>query len=420
MKVIVVGAGLIGSCTAWWLQRAGCQVTLLERRSGAGLETSFANAGMVTPSMPTPWNTPGVFGQLLRWLGRSDAPMLLRPSAIPFYGAWGLKFLRHARADWSMHAARANLALAQRSLQLMQTLRAELPQDYERREAGTLQLFDTDAGLQAAIAEAEALAPLGLRHQPLSPDALVALEPALAAVRGRYVGGVHYPDDETGDAHRFCVALVEQFVQAGGELRTGVEVSGPWRSGGRCAGVHTDVGTLAADAVVISAAAHSPSLAWHTPLAIKPVKGYSLTVPDVPDALSPTRSLIDHGLHAAITPLNGRLRLAGTAEFCGWSARIDPARIQALWGLLEAVLPATAAQLDRQRATPWVGFRPMSADGLPSVGRGGLDGLYVNAGHGHLGWSQCLGSAELLAHHLLGADAAVDPACYAVTRKPCA
>ena len=418
-STLVIGAGLIGLTTAQALHARGHAVTVLERNADVGLETSFANGGMLTPSQAGPWNEPGVLWDLLRWLGRSEAPMLLRPRALPAYAGWGLRFLRHSA--WAAHrqAAVANTALGALSLARLQTLRATLGLHYRESARGTLKVFRDPASWQHAAEQAGLLSDVGLTFEVLDRAQLAAAEPALGEVAAQLVGGVLFPSDESGDAHLFCQRLREHLLAQGVCIEHGVAVERIEINADGVQGVQAGPRRWSASRVVVCAAARSADLlgAAGRHLSIRPVKGYSLSIDDAPAELLPSRPIVDEGLHAAVTPLAGEIRIAGTAEFAGWDAHIDPARIDNLWHLLEQVTPSLAARVDRTAARPWCGFRPMAADGRPYIGALAPSGLYLNAGHGHLGWTQCVGSAELLAALMDGEPPPVDPAPYSALRR---
>lgn len=418
-STLVIGAGLIGLTTAQALHARGHAVIVLERNADVGLETSFANGGMLTPSQSGPWNEPGVFWDLLRWLGRSEAPMLLRPRAMPGYARWGLRFLRHSARANHRRAAIANTALGALSLARLQTLRSALGLHYRESSRGTLKVFRDQAGWQHAAEQAGLLTDVGLSFEVLDRAQLVATEPALREVATQLVGGVLFPADESGDAHQFCERLRERLVEQGVRFEHGVTVDRIEINHAGVQAVHTGQRRWSAQQVVVCAAARSAELlgAAGRHLSIRPVKGYSLSIDDAPAELLPSRPIVDEGLHAAVTPLGGEIRIAGTAEFAGWDAHIDPARINNLWHLLEQVTPSLAARVDRAAARPWCGFRPMAADGRPYIGALEPRGLYLNAGHGHLGWTQCVGSAELLAALMEGEPPPIDPQPYSALRR---
>lgn len=417
-EITVVGAGLIGLASAWALQRQGWTVRVLEAETGVALETSFANAGMITPSMADPWNSPGIWRKLVGWLGQEQAPMLIRPSALPQYLSWGLRFLAHSAPARHGAATRANFRLASLSLSAFQALRAGLPLHYDLRTQGTLQVFRHRREWLAVQRHIHTLQGLGLRGVVLEPAGIAALEPLLEPVCERLLGGVHYPDDETGDARLFCLGLAAHLQEQGVEFEFLTQVRSVRTEQGRVVALDTSQGERPASRVVLACAAHTAALTTRLglPLAIRPVKGYSLTIPVDDPACLPSLSVIDHHLHAAMTPLQRRLRVAGTAEFSGWDPQLRPERIQALWSMLKALLPQQYERFDRDAAEPWCGFRPMAADGLPYIGPTPVAGLYLNAGQGHLGWTQSLGSGQLLAALISGQQPPIDPTPFRVLR----
>jgi len=415
--VLVVGGGLAGLSSAYALHEAGYRVALLERREDVALETSFANGGILTPSMPDPWNAPGVHWRLLRWLGREDAPMLLRPSAIPGYFGWGLRFLA-ASSPRSFHASMAaNYRLCAYSLERLRAWRSTLALEYASGTAGTLEVYRDARSYALAVAELAALAPLGLQGTALDPAATARLEPLLGEIHADLAGAIHFPADESGDAFLFCRALRERLAARGVAIRTGTSVRAVRLAAGQVVGVETEGGLVPAARVVLATGPWSRELLARcgVRVAVLPVKGYSLSIPIEPGA-GPRHAISDDTLHAVMTPLGATLRLAGTAEFSGWDMSLRPKRVEALWRLLQALSPSLAARVDRSSARAWCGLRPMSADGRPYIGATPVRGLYVNTGHGHLGWTQAAGSATLLAQLMSGAPTAIDPRPFAVSR----
>jgi D-amino-acid dehydrogenase len=417
-EVIVIGGGLAGLASAYALHEAGYGVRVLERREDVALETSFANGGILTPSMPDPWNAPGVHWQLLRWLGREEAPMLLRPRAIPGYLGWGLRFLA-ASAPRSYHASmQANYRLCAYSVERLRAWRTALGLEYALGTLGTLEVYRNPRSFEQAVAEVRSLAPLGLVAEPLDPAATARLEPLLAEIRGDLVGAIHFPRDESGDALLFCRALRARLEARGVKVLVNTPVRAVRISAGRAVGAETEGGLVPGSHVVIAGGPWSTALlaSCGVRVHVQPVKGYSLSVPIDPGT-GPRHALADDSLHAVMTPLGATLRLAGTAEFSGWDLSLRPGRIQALWRLLAALSPTLSRTVDRSQARPWCGLRPMSADGRPYIGATPVAGLYVNTGHGHLGWTQAAGSASLLAQLISGAAAAIDPRPFALTRS---
>jgi D-amino-acid dehydrogenase len=416
-EVIVVGGGLAGLTSAYALHEAGYGVAVLERREDVALETSFANGGILTPSMPDPWNAPGVHWQLLRWLGREDAPMLLRPWAISGYLGWGLRFLAASTPRSYAASMRANYRLCAYSLERLRAWRSALALEYAAGTHGTIEVYRDPRSFEHAVAELRSLSSLGLEGTPLDPAGTARLEPLLEEIHADLVGAIHYPADESGDAWLFCRALRERLETRGVKVSCNAHARAVRVKGGRATGVDTEGGFVPASDVVLAAGPWSRKLlaACGVRVQVRPVKGYSLSIPIDPRS-GPRHALSDDSLHAVMTPLGSTLRLAGTAEFSGWDLRLLPGRVQALWRLLAALSPTLARTVDRASTRAWCGLRPMSADGRPYIGATPVAGLYVNTGHGHLGWTQAAGSASLLAQLLSGAPTAIDPRPFALSR----
>lgn len=416
LRVLIIGAGLIGVTSAYSLRRRGHEVVVIDREPGAGRETSFANGSLLTPSMPEPWNAPGCWRTLLGSLGRSDSPMQLRLRALPGLARWGTTFLRNSGAAHYQRNAIRNLRLAAYSLEVMASIRRDTAVEYGRTARGTMRLFRDEAALDRALT-ASPLAAEGLKSRRLSREQAVELEPALAPIASQLVGAIHYPMDETGDAHRFCRGLAEQAQREGAQFRFGTEVSSIEVRSGRVTAVVVGAGErLEADKYLVAAASYSTPLLRSVGigLPVQPVKGYSVTFDRPIEAEALRVPIIDDELHAVVVPLEGAIRVAGTAEFAGYDRSENPARIRNLLQLLRRVLPQLP--FDPEAARAWCGLRPMSSDGVPIIGPTPLSNLFVNTGHGHLGWTMAAGSAELLADLIDGRPTAVDPACYDLKR----
>ena len=414
MRVIVVGSGLLGVSSAWFLARSGCEVTVLERSGGVAEGTSYANAGMLTPSMADPWNSPGIFWHLLQWIGREDAPFLLRPRALPAMLGWGLQFVKHSAPSRQRAAMEHNLRLATYSLATLRELRASLKLIYDERTNGTLKVFRDRKAFDESVARNRILASMGLDVRAVSAEQAVAIEPALAPVSHRLVGGIHCPSDESGDARAFTLALADRARDAGVRFVFDADVTGFEHDARRVQAVRAGERDYPADVFVIAAGSWSPLLLrqlrlW---LPVRPVKGYSITVPTANWTGAPKMPVIDDALHAAATPLGARLRVAGTAEIAGYDLQRTPARIDNLFKLLLELFPSYAPLLDRRAAEPWAGLRPVSPDGLPRIGRLGPRNLFVNTGHGHLGWTLAAGSGKLLAALVRGTQPEIPAAPY--------
>jgi len=418
MRLAVIGGGLIGVTTALALARRGHGVTLFERHPALAGEASHANGGLLTPSQGDPWNAPGILGVLLRSLGREDSPVLLRARAVPRLTRWGLAFLRNARLDRYHAINRVQTALAVYSLERLRALTAELGLAYDQSNVGTLKVYRDPAALERAAALAQMVAPLGVRHRHLAGAAVTEIEPALSHVAGQLAGGLHFPDDGAGDARLYTEALAAAAKAAGVVLRTGVTVTALLRRGGRIAAVATAAGEEACEGAVLCAGVGSPALARRlgVRLPVAPVKGYSITFDGKGAPDLPTQPVVDDGLHIAVTPLGNRIRFVGTAEFTGEDRRVNPARIANLVRAGQALYPQLTAALAGQAGFPWACLRPMTPDCLPILGASPVPGLWLNTGHGYLGWTTGAGSAEAVADLVSGATPAVGLEPYGLAR----
>ena len=418
MKIIVLGAGLLGSSSAYFLNALGHGVVVLERQPGPGIETSYANAGMLTPSQAAPWNQPGMLLNLLRWIGREDSPILVRPGAVFSLLGWGSRFLLNSSlARFRLNLIK-NAVLARYSLGLVQAFRDRYTVTYDATACGTLKFFDNERDFDHESGFNDLYRDAGIEFQLLDRSNVLKVEPALAEISSRIVAAIHYPGDESGDAHLFCRALAEQAIAAGAEFRYGVEIRGFERARDRITDVVTDQGVYTADAYVLAAGSYSPILARSIGLSlpIRPVKGYSLTFNLDGWDKGPRMPLVDESAHTAVTPLGKRLRVAGTAEFNGYNTELHPGRIANMARLLRKTCPGFIPFMDMTTAVPWTGLRPYTCDGVPLLGPTPLVNLYLNTGHGHLGWSMAMGSGKLIADCISGNETDIDLAPYHLAR----
>lgn len=417
-SALIVGGGLVGVTTAWYLAERGFEVTVIERREATALETSCANGGLVTPSQSDPWNAPGTFLHLIRWLGREDSPLLLRPRALPGMWRWGLEFLLASRAGHWWKSAEANLRLGLYSVTALGELRRTLGLEYDGMSAGTLKVFRDAAAFGRSLTLAGSLAPLGLKYRALDPGAAVAMEPLLEPLLPELAGAIHYPDDESGDAQAYTRALARHAGDAGVRFLFGTTVKSFVPGKGGVTALTTDRGELAADVYVLAAASASPALA--APLGFRlpiyPVKGYSVTLPATDWKRRLGLPLVDFEQKVVITPLGQRLRIAGTAEFAGYDTALNPQRCANILRHALELVPEIAAQVEHTQVQNWTGLRPMTPDGPPVVGQSPCPNLFLNTGHGPLGWTLGPGSSRALADLMAGRRPELDLTPYSPAR----
>ena len=418
-KAIVIGAGLAGLQTAWFLRQEGWDVTVVERRDGAGLETSFANGGLITPSHVAPWNSPGIFRTLLSSIGDETSALYLKPTAIPEYARWGLTFLRNSTPARYHRTIERNGRLARYSAKVLNSLLDDLTLKVDAERRGTIMFYRNASAFERAQGVNAHVAKSGVDVETCSPERLVALEPALAGIGDRMSGGFYYRCDQHGDAHLYCRALSEKLAEAGVTFRFGEDVTGFETEGARVTGVITDKGQIDGDTVILAAGFWSAKIGRRLGLRlpIKPVKGYSVTYDASNGAQRPSLPVVDDELHIGITPLGDRIRFVGTAEFSGYSPEINPARIENLRKAARATYPSLVASIgDDSPLTTWCGHRPMTPDCLPLVGQCGPENLYLNTGHGYLGWTTASGTSRALCDAIVGRTPAIDLADYGPQR----
>ncbi len=397
MKVLVLGAGVIGVATAHYLAEDGHEVTVVERQPAPGLETSFGNAGNVCPSYATPWAAPGMRWKALKWLARNDAPLAVRWRAdaelLRWMGSW---LANCSRASFERNKPRMQ-RLSRYSLGCLRELREATGIRYDETRSGILQLLRTREELAAVADHTRILAATGIPHRLLAPKDCVGVEPALAHATVAFAGGLHLPADETGDCQLFTQALAEHASKRGVRFRFETTVEALQVEGEYMTGVATSAGLLSADRYVVAlACGAAPLLAPHgIRLPIQPVKGYSVTLPVARFDRAPRASVMDEHSKVAITRLGNRVRAAGTAELGATDTDAPPERFGKLLRSLRELFP-DAAELGRPQY--WAGLRPMTPDGPPILGRTPIGGLFVNVGHGSQGWSMACGSGRILAH----------------------
>ena len=401
MKVLVLGAGVVGVATAYYLARHGHEVTVVDRQPGPGLETSFANGGQVSASHAEPWANPSTPFKALKWMGRRDAPLLYRLRADPALWGWTLRFLVNCLPGRTRTNIERTLRVALYSRTCLSELREETGIAFDRRTDGILHFYRDVREYGHAVKQAAVMRDLGCERRPLDVQGCLDLEPALKSVRGDLVGGIYSPDDESGDAHLFTLGLAERCEAMGVAFRYESAIRALLAEGGAISGVETDAGTLTADRYVVALGSYSPLLL--RPLGIRvpiyPAKGYSVTISITDPAVAPTVSLTDDENKLVISRFGERLRVAGTAELAGWDIGIDPVRVGAILDKTMALFPGCG---DPASAERWAGLRPKTPDSVPVIGATPYPNLFLNTGHGTLGWTMSAGSGRALADLMSG------------------
>jgi D-amino-acid dehydrogenase len=407
MKILIMGAGVIGVSTAYELVKAGCDVSVVDRQPAAGLETSFANAGEISPGYASPWAGPGIPLKAIKWLLMKHGPLVVRPAFDPYMWTWLVKMLRNCTAErYAINKSRM-VPLAEYSRDTLKALREATGIAYDERSQGTLQLFRTQKQLDGVHKDTEILDQYGVPYQVLDTAGYLQYEPALAAVKHKFVGALRLPGDETGDCFLFTQRLAKMAEALGAKFRFGVEIQGISSDGRRVTGVDTSAGRLTADQVVLALGSYSPK--WLAPLGISipvyPVKGFSITVPIRDAAAAPESTIMDETHKVAVTRLGDRIRVGGMAQLSGYDLQLTQARRKTLEFVLTDLFPDAG---DLAQTTFWTGLRPMTPDGTPVMGGTRLENLTLATGHGTLGWTMAAGTARAIADLLGGKKPEID------------
>ncbi|AJA65270.1 D-amino-acid dehydrogenase [Bradyrhizobium japonicum] len=415
MKVLILGSGVIGVTSAYYLARAGHEVTVVDRQPEPALETSFANAGEVSPGYSSPWPAAGVPVKAIKWLLMKHGPLVIRPKLDPVMWVWLSKMLRNCTsARYAVNKSRM-IPIAEYSRDCLRDLRRDIGIQYDERSQGTLQLFRHQAQLDGTGEDIAVLKQYGVPFEVLSREGCIGVEPALAAVKEKFAGGLRLPQDETGDCHMFTQALAKHAEALGVRFMFNTDIARIVADGARVSGVVTSAGTLQADAYVLALGSWSSRLV--APLGISlpvyPVKGYSITVPIKDASGAPESTVMDESYKVAITRLGNRIRVGGTAEISGYSSQLYDARRATLDHSLTDLFPRGG---DLSKATFWSGLRPMTPDGPPVIGPTQYGNLHLNTGHGTLGWTMSCGSGRVLADMLSGKKPEVDVSALTVDR----
>ena len=396
MHVVILGSGVIGTTMAYYLARDGHQVTVIDRQPGPGLETSYANAGEVSPGYSAPWAGPGVPVKAIKWLLMQHSPLVIKPMLDPAMWRWGMSMLRNCtEARYRVNKGRM-VRVAEYSRDCLKALRAETGIRYDERAQGTLQLFRTQKQLDGVGKDIEILKQSGVPFQLLDRAGYIEHEPALALVKDKFVGALRLPGDETGDCFKFTQALAEKARGLGVDFRFGTTIHGIDAADGKIRGIDTDTGRVSADHYVVALGSYSTRLL--KPLGIKipvyPVKGFSITVPITDPALAPESTIMDETHKVAVTRLGDRIRVGGTAQLSGFDLSLEAGRRKTLEFVVGDLFPRGG---DVAKAEFWTGLRPMTPDGTPIIGKTPYPNLTLSTGHGTLGWTMAAGTGRLVA-----------------------
>ncbi len=401
MRVAVLGGGVIGVTTAYYLTKAGHKVTVIDRRSGPGLETSFANAGEISPGYASPWAAPGVPLKALKWLFMEHAPLKIRPMLSAEMLIWLARLLCNCSPSSYARNKRRMVGLAEYSRDMLAALRRETGINYDERMQGTLQLFRDEKQLLGIGKDTEVLEQYGTSFEVLDREGCIASEPGLAYSKARFAGGLRLPNDETGDCYKFTKALAEKAKSEGTAFRFDETVERLVQGRDGIAQAVTNKDVIEADAFVVSLGSYSPALL--KPLGIRlpvyPVKGYSLTLDIKNDEGAPVSTLLDESYKVAITRLGDRIRVGGLAEIAGFDGDLPVKRRKTLEHSFSTLFPDAG---EVGEATFWSGLRPMTPDGTPVVGGTGIPNLFLNTGHGTLGWTMACGSGRIVSDLISG------------------
>jgi len=405
MRVIVLGSGVVGVTTAYYLALAGHEVTVIDRQPGPALETSFANAGQISPGYASPWAAPGIPLKAAKWLLQRHAPLSIKPDGTLFQLQWMWEMYRNCDpARYAVNKERM-VRLAEYSRDCMRQLRRDTGIAYEGRQQGTVQLFRTQQQFDSAAKDIEVLREAGVAYEVLQGAQLAAAEPALANVAHKLVGGLRLPNDETGDCQLFTTRLTAMARDLGVRFEFDTTVRRLEQAGGEITGIVTDKGVLTADRYVLATGSHTRALLqrWF-PVPVYPMKGYSLTVPIVDAARAPVSTILDETYKIAVTRFDDRIRVGGMAELSGFNLDLNPRRRETLELVVNDLFPGAG---DTAQASFWTGLRPMTPDSTPIVGPTPLRNLFLNTGHGTLGWTMAAGSATVIADLVGGKTPAI-------------
>ena len=415
MKVLVLGGGVIGVASAYYLARAGHEVTVVDRQAGPALETSFGNAGEVSPGYSSPWAGPGVPIKAIKWMLMTHSPLVVWPLLEPAMWRWGLMMLANCtERAYALNKSRM-VPIAEYSRDCLKALRAETGISYDERAQGTLQLFRTQKQLDGIGGDVDVLKQYGVPFEVLDREGICGVEPALKLTQEKFVGALRLPGDETGDCFKFTNRLAEMAGALGVQFKWNTRIQSLQVGGSGITGVFTDAGLLSADKVVLALGSHSPLLLKPAGIDIPvyPVKGYSITVPITDAQYAPESTIMDETHKVAVTRLGDRIRVGGTAELAGYSVALREPRRATLNHVVSDLFPRGG---DVSKASFWCGLRPMTPDGTPIIGITPVQNLLLATGHGTLGWTMAAGTGRVIADIVSGRPPEIDISALGMAR----
>ena len=406
MRILILGSGVIGVTTAYYLTRAGHQVTVIDRASGPAQDASFANSGQISPGCASPWAAPGMPLKAMKWMLQKHAPFSIAPDGTMFQLRWLWHMLRNCSPSRYAINRDRMVRLAEYSRACLQGLRSDTGIEYESRQLGTMQVFRTQRQMDNVVKDIKILQENGVPFELLTPDQLAGAEPALAAVKHKLTGCLRLPNDETGDCQLFTERLAGMTERLGAQFHYDARVEHLIRRSDRIAGVLCNGDLQTADKYVVALGSYSTGLlSGIVDIPVYPMKGYSITVPIRDAAAAPQSAILDETYKIGLTRFDNRIRAGGMAELAGFNKILNPKRRETMEMVVNDLFPGAG---DTATASFWTGLRPMTPDGTPIVGSTRLHNLYINTGHGTLGWTMSCGSARLLSDLICGVRTDID------------
>lgn len=418
MRVIVLGSGVIGVASAYYLAQQGASVTVLDRQAGPAEETSFGNAGQISPGYSTPWAAPGIPFKAVKWMFQHHAPLAINMDGSMWQLQWMAQMLKNCNPQSYAINKERMTRVAEYSRDCLRDLRKATGIHYENRSKGTLQVFRNEAQLEAVQRDIQVLKECGVDYELLLKEDLAKVEPALAFAQDKLVGGLHLPNDETGDCYLFTNALANLAKEMGVDFKFNQSVEKLVVEGDEIKGVVVDGKVLTADRYVLAFGSYSRDFLkpLNLDLPVYPVKGYSLTIPIVDPAFAPQSTVLDETYKIAITRFDERIRVGGMAELSGYNHGLNENRRATLQMVTQDLFPGG----DMQQATFWTGLRPMTPDSTPIIGATRFSNLFLNTGHGTLGWTMACGSGKLISDLVLNHKTDINTEGLSIQRYPSA